>query len=289
MQEKAISTAIAGFRFRYRLSGAPPTVERLPLKGTETPVEGDVVKLEAGEVALAAPGDGNLLGAAKERREGTGSATFIDVITDADAVYAVTDGHFRRGPEGLDLNGAAGAQGVCEGPNGDFTVVASSSATEETLVRISVGRQAYDGRRDGILSAALARTVVQLHKQYFGRGPTVAQAFYRNNVIVVLMRDVMTRAERNLASSGQRDAVLDMRRKLQRTMREELVALVERLTGCKVTALMSDNHIDPDMASEVFVLDRPVPAAPPQPDKPPPTGEPSHAGRETTRLLPEER
>jgi uncharacterized protein YbcI len=41
-------------------------------------------------------------------------------------------------------------------------------------------------------------------------------------------------------------------------MEQTLVAAVEQLTGRKVVAFLSDNQIDPDMASEVFVLDRSV-------------------------------
>ncbi len=37
-------------------------------------------------------------------------------------------------------------------------------------------------------------------------------------------------------------------------MRDDLVATVEEHTGRKVAAFMSDNHIDPDMAVEVFAL-----------------------------------
>jgi uncharacterized protein YbcI len=39
------------------------------------------------------------------------------------------------------------------------------------------------------------------------------------------------------------------------TMREALVAHIEELTGRKVVAFMSDNHIEPDMAVEIFVLE----------------------------------
>lgn len=42
-------------------------------------------------------------------------------------------------------------------------------------------------------------------------------------------------------------------------MRHDLVAAVEELTGRTVVAFMSDNHVDPDMAAELFVLDSPVP------------------------------
>ena len=37
-------------------------------------------------------------------------------------------------------------------------------------------------------------------------------------------------------------------------MEEEISLQVEELTGRKVIGFMSDNHIDPDLAVEVFVL-----------------------------------
>jgi uncharacterized protein YbcI len=65
----------------------------------------------------------------------------------------------------------------------------------------------------------------------------------------------MTKGERRLAQAGKVDTVLSMRHEFQRTMREDLVAAVEMLTERKVIAFMSSNHIDPDMAIEVFVLE----------------------------------
>jgi uncharacterized protein YbcI len=37
-----------------------------------------------------------------------------------------------------------------------------------------------------------------------------------------------------------------------------MTASVEKLTGRKVVAFMSDNHLEPDMAVEVFFLDEPL-------------------------------
>jgi uncharacterized protein YbcI len=250
---------MGGFRFRYRLNGSPPTLERLALSKAEALSEGDLLQLEAGEVALAVTGDGNLLGAAQARSDGT---AFIEVITDADAVYAVTDPDSRLAEDSLDLTGTTGSQGVNKGPNRDFAVVVGSSDTEETLVRVSVGRHAYDRLSGGELNAALSQTAGWLHKRYIGRGPMKTRAFFHDDVIVVLMHSVMTTAERTLAASGQHAAVADVRRQLQQAMRQDLVVWIERWTGFKVVALMSDSHIDPDMAVEVFVLDRPVPPGP---------------------------
>ena len=38
-------------------------------------------------------------------------------------------------------------------------------------------------------------------------------------------------------------------------MREDAIASIEELTGRKVAAFMSANHIDPDLAAELFVLE----------------------------------
>ena len=75
------------------------------------------------------------------------------------------------------------------------------------------------------------------------------------DVITVVLQETMTKAERTLVKKGQGSAVIDMRHLFQHAMRDDLVAAVERLTERKVIAFMSDNHIDPDMAAEVFVLE----------------------------------
>jgi uncharacterized protein YbcI len=49
-----------------------------------------------------------------------------------------------------------------------------------------------------------------------------------------------------------------MRRLSQRAMAEEMKAVVARLTGRDVLAFMSDNHINPDMAVQVFILAPPA-------------------------------
>lgn len=129
-----------GFKFRYRLCGAPPTIEDLTFKDTETLSKGDLANLESGEIDLAATADTNLLGAILETQAGVDSTTKAKVITDADAVYGVTDANARVKGATLDLTGSTGAQGVTTSSNKEFVVVAASSATEETLVRINVGK-----------------------------------------------------------------------------------------------------------------------------------------------------
>lgn len=110
----------------------------------------------------------------------------------------------------------------------------------------------------GRLNQEIANAVVRGHKRMLGRGPTKAQAFFRHNFIVVVLEDSLTPAERSLDAGGHRDAVLQLRFRYQQVMRDELVSAIEALTQSKVAAFMSGNHIGPDLAFELFVLDRPV-------------------------------
>lgn len=130
----------AGFTFRLRTCGSPPTIKRVLMKDTETLTAGDMLNLETGEVDLGATADTNFLGVCLETVAGTDSTTRVRVITDADAVYSVVDNNARVIGATLDLAGATGAQAVAASSNKEFVVVADSGATEETMVRFNVGK-----------------------------------------------------------------------------------------------------------------------------------------------------
>lgn len=107
----------------------------------------------------------------------------------------------------------------------------------------------------GELNAAVTREVIRVQNESHGRGPKKAYSFHAGNVLTTVLEDVLTPAERRLAGNGEGDAVLKMRRLYQRSMEPELRKCIEEITGCKVLAFMSDNHLDPDVAVEVFILD----------------------------------
>jgi uncharacterized protein YbcI len=107
----------------------------------------------------------------------------------------------------------------------------------------------------GELNAALTREVVRIHNANLGRGPNKSFSFHSGNIVITILQDVLTKAEQSLAVNNHGEAVLAMRQLFQRTMADEMTASVEKLTGRKVVAFMSDNHLEPDMAVEVFFLD----------------------------------
>jgi len=106
----------------------------------------------------------------------------------------------------------------------------------------------------GELNAAITRELVRIHTSAIGRGPRKSYSFHSGDTLITVMLGVLTRAEQTLVSYKESEAVLAMRRLSQRAMAEEMKAVVARLTGRGVLAFMSDNHIDPDMAVQVFIL-----------------------------------
>jgi len=114
---------------------------------------------------------------------------------------------------------------------------------------------------DGELAARTSTTVVRALARTTGRGPTKARTTLGDNGIFVVLQDSLTRGEQTLANAGEGDAVLELRRRWQRIMQADVRREIEELTGRKVIGFMSDNHIDPDLAVEVFVLEPLPPAA----------------------------
>jgi uncharacterized protein YbcI len=107
----------------------------------------------------------------------------------------------------------------------------------------------------GELSAAISNGVVRLLREYTGRGPTKARTYMKDDLVSVVLEDSLTKGERSLVQDGESALVLAARKAYQRTMQRDLISLVEQLTGRKVIAFLSDNHLEPDVAVESFVLE----------------------------------
>jgi uncharacterized protein YbcI len=106
----------------------------------------------------------------------------------------------------------------------------------------------------GQLAAALSNAVVRCMAEVSGRGPSRARTTLGHDSVFVVVEDTLTRAERELVKIGDEQIVLRMREGLQRAMHGSLKSEVERLIGRRVIGFMSTNHIEPDLAVEVFIL-----------------------------------
>lgn len=117
------------------------------------------------------------------------------------------------------------------------------------------GEQPVAPLSGGELNAAITRELVRIHTAAIGRGPRKSYSFHNGGTLITVMHEVLTRAEQTLVAHDEGDAVLAVRRLSQRAMAEEMKAAVAQLTGRRVLAFMSDNHLDPDMAVQVFILE----------------------------------
>jgi uncharacterized protein YbcI len=109
----------------------------------------------------------------------------------------------------------------------------------------------------GTLHAAISHAIVGLLREYTGRGPMTSRTTIRDNVVLVMLEQTLTKGEQSLVNKGRRDKVIEIRHEFQEAMREESMAKVGDLTGRHVIAMLSANHIDPDIGAEIFVLDGP--------------------------------
>jgi uncharacterized protein YbcI len=115
--------------------------------------------------------------------------------------------------------------------------------------------RAEQGTEQGRQAAAVSNAIARLHREYHGRGAATSRTIIQRNFVIAMLEDIYTPVERTLLEAGEHEAVRATRQKFQDAMRERFTEAVEEIMGRKVIAFMSQVHIDPDMAAEVFVLE----------------------------------
>ncbi len=116
-------------------------------------------------------------------------------------------------------------------------------------------RAADDALAGGRLNASLANEIGRLVADFTGRGATKSRAFVHQDLVVCVLENGATKAERNLIAAGRSDLVRVQRDALQRAMEKQLVACVERLTGRVVRTFLSGVSTLGESSVEVFLLE----------------------------------
>src|SRR5436190_5902658 len=114
------------------------------------------------------------------------------------------------------------------------------------------------GERDrssvGEMRAAISNEIVRLQAEYYGKGPTRAKTYIVEDLVVVVLEESFTRAEKTLAERGEREAIEHIRRRFQQQMADDFTSVVEQATGRKVRVFLSETNIDADVSVETFLL-----------------------------------
>jgi uncharacterized protein YbcI len=104
--------------------------------------------------------------------------------------------------------------------------------------------------------AAVTNGIVQLFREYYGRGPNKAKSFLLDGYIVVcVLEDTMTTVEQTLVKNGNGDMVRQVRLTFQEAMADQFKGVVSAAMGRRVTAYHSQLTMEPDMGFEFFVLE----------------------------------
>jgi uncharacterized protein YbcI len=106
----------------------------------------------------------------------------------------------------------------------------------------------------GEMRATISTEIVRLQAEYYGKGPTRAKTYIVEDLVVVVLEESFTRAEKTLAERGEKDAIEHVRRRFQQQMADHFTSVVEQATGRRVRVFLSETNIDLDVSVETFLL-----------------------------------
>ena len=107
----------------------------------------------------------------------------------------------------------------------------------------------------GPMRATIAKEIVRLQAEHYGKGPTRAKTYIVEDLVVVVLGESLTRAEKTLAARGERDAIAHIRRRFHEQLADEFTSVVEQATGRKVRVFLSETNVELDVSVATFLLD----------------------------------
>jgi uncharacterized protein YbcI len=111
-------------------------------------------------------------------------------------------------------------------------------------------------KHEGEQLAAVTNGIVQLFREFYGRGPDKAKSYVLDDRIVVcVLENTMTTVEQTLFKHDHGDMVRQVRLTFQGAMAAEFKGVVEEAMGRRVASYHSQLTMDPDMGFEFFVLE----------------------------------
>ena len=110
-------------------------------------------------------------------------------------------------------------------------------------------------RRDRAwLLEEISRSVVRLHKEYIGQGPTKARTYIGEDLVVCVLQGGFSTAERTLLEHGRTGTVIHQRQALDEALRQPLTDTIERLVERKVIGFTSAVQPDSELSTVVCLL-----------------------------------
>jgi uncharacterized protein YbcI len=109
------------------------------------------------------------------------------------------------------------------------------------------------GEGGGMLTE-VSNAIVQIHKQFYGKGPSQARAHLTRDLLAVVLEGGFTRGEQTLNERGRARDVLLSRMAMQESVQREFSDAIERIVGRSVRSFMSANDPLASLQVEIFIL-----------------------------------
>ena len=105
------------------------------------------------------------------------------------------------------------------------------------------------------LLAAVSEAMVSMHERYHGREPATAKSLMMgDDLLACVLGGVYTDVEKTMIELQRTTTVQETRSAFQDAMQHKYIETVERLSGRRVLAFISNQHVGPDLEIELFVL-----------------------------------
>jgi uncharacterized protein YbcI len=111
----------------------------------------------------------------------------------------------------------------------------------------------------GRIEAEVNEAIIKFEKEYMGHGPLEAKTYIIDDLVLVRLKGVMTKAELQLATAGDnlrgRALIKEVRQELLEKGRPLLEAVIRDITGRKIVSLHTDISTITGERIVVFTLD----------------------------------
>lgn len=103
---------------------------------------------------------------------------------------------------------------------------------------------------------AVTDAIVALHLHHYGRVPAAAKTqLLGDDLLACTLEGIYTEVEKTLIELQRAPDVHATRREFQAATRHKFIRVVEQLSGRRVAAFISNYHVGPDLAVELFWLE----------------------------------
>ena len=114
----------------------------------------------------------------------------------------------------------------------------------------------------GQMEAEISDAMIRFEKEFMGRGPLETKTYIIEDLILVRLKGVLTKAEMKLVKSNRkakgRDLIKEVRMELVENGRPLLEAAIKSITRRKVRSLHTDMSTASGEKVVVFVLDKAI-------------------------------